>query len=37
MSFDPCKKDTSFLLCDFGFMSRGRLWCSRSFLFRHWT
>lgn len=37
MSFDPSKKITSLLRCDFGFMSRGRLWCSRKFLFRHWT
>lgn len=37
MSFDPSKNITSLLRCDFGFMSRGRLWCSRKFLFRHWT
>ncbi|KAJ9177807.1 hypothetical protein P3X46_012979 [Hevea brasiliensis] len=37
MSFDFCKKNWAYLWCDFGFMSRGRLWCSQKIVFRHWT
>ncbi|KAL0680746.1 hypothetical protein Bca4012_047593 [Brassica carinata] len=37
MSVDLCKKNPSFLWCDCGYMSRGRLWCFQIILFRHWT
>ncbi|KAI3451529.1 hypothetical protein Pfo_008194 [Paulownia fortunei] len=37
MSFDSSKKHQWFVWCAFCFMNRGRLWCSRKELFRHWT
>ncbi|KAL0672447.1 hypothetical protein Bca4012_000427 [Brassica carinata] len=37
MSLDLCKKNPSFLWCDCGYMSRGKLWCFQIILFRHWT
>ncbi|CAG7879062.1 unnamed protein product [Brassica rapa] len=37
MSVDLCKKNPSFLWCDCGYMSRGKLWCFQIILFRHWT
>ncbi|CAK9184797.1 unnamed protein product [Ilex paraguariensis] len=37
MSFDCHKKHQWFLWRAFYFMYRGRLWCSRRVLFRHWT
>ncbi|KAI5312283.1 hypothetical protein L3X38_041456 [Prunus dulcis] len=36
MSFDINNKHSSFI-GKFYFMNRGRLWCSRRILFRHWT
>ncbi|ESQ31492.1 hypothetical protein EUTSA_v10005255mg [Eutrema salsugineum] len=39
MSVDICKKNPSFLWCDCGYMSKGRLWCFQTILFKHstWT